>query len=421
MEQRRSDPVVCIYSRCKKEIPTGAIFCPWCGRKQIHETKKKHRRANGSGSVYKVGGKRRKPWIALKDGHSIGSYFATEREALTALASYEAVQDIELFNLSVSGVYERWSKTAYQDCKPSFKNDYANAWKHFPESLKAMRFRDVKAADVQSVIDSLFEKGKSKSVQNKVKSLFSFLCTFGMSNDIVNKNYASFLKVHETEHRKDSSVFTFDELELVISKADGPENDRKVQTAKIVMIYLFTGMRLSELLPLPVSAVHLDGNYPYLVGGEKTEAGRNRVIPIISTIRPHVQWFYDHATGDSLFSAYNGNADPKHWRERDYKPLLKSLGIPYHTPHGTRRSTATMAVEAQVDPAALQKIGGWKEFDTIQKHYNKPDIEYLYREMEKLETARANRLKSQNGNKVTHKKPGENPPSKRNDRNIDRD
>lgn len=383
----------CIYARCKKEVPSGAAFCPWCGRKQTHETRKKRRRANGSGSVYKVGGQRKKPWIAVKDGHSIGGYFATEREALTALSAFDEVKDVELFNLTTEGVYERWGKTAYQDCKPSFRNDYTNAWKHFPDRIRSMRFRDVKTADMQEVIDKLFEAGKSKSVQLKVKSLYAFLCGFGMSNDIISKNYASFLKCHETARKKDNSVFTYDELELVIEKAQGPENDRQVQTAKIIMIYLFTGMRLSELLPLPLSGVHLDCEYPHLVGGEKTEAGRNRVVPVISTIRPHVQWFYDHATSNKLFSAYQGNADPKHWRERDYYPLLDALHIARHTPHGTRRSTATMAVESQVDPAALQKIGGWREFDTIQKFYAKPDIEYLYHEMEKIETARTNRLK----------------------------
>lgn len=406
----------CIYSRCKKEIPDGSMFCPWCGRKQVHQARKKHRRANGSGAVYKVGGKRQKPWIALKDGHSIGQYFATEREAMAALDALSEVKNVTLYNQTTEGIYELWSKTAYTDCKPSFINDYGNAWKKFPDSIRSMLFREVRAADVQSVLDDLYTDGKSKSVQLKVKSLYSFLCTYAMSNDIIDKNYASFLKVHQTEHRKDASVFTSDELDLVIAKAAGDPYDRQVQTARIIMIYLFTGMRLSELLPLPASAVHLDEEYPYLIGGEKTEAGRNRVVPIIRTIKPYVQWFIEHsASGGKMFSAYAGNADPKHWRERDYYPLLDALGIPRHTPHGTRRSTVTMSVKARVDPAALQKIGGWKEFDTIQRHYNKPDVEYLYTELEKLDTALEARQKK------TKKNSGVVPPDKSSDRHSDRD
>lgn len=406
--------MLCIYARCKKEIPNGSLFCPWCGRKQIHETKKKHRRANGSGSVYKVGGKRQKPWIALKDGHSIGQYFATEREAMDALEALSTVKNITLYNQTTEGIYNLWSKTAYTDCKPSFKNDYENAWKKFPPEVRSKAFREVKSADIQDVIDNLYNIGKSKSVQLKVKSLYSFLCSYAMSNDIIDKNYASFLKVHQTEHRKDTSVFTAGELDLVIAKASGAAGDRQVQTARIIMIYLFTGMRLSELLPLPVAAVHLEEEYPYLVGGEKTEAGRDRIVPIIRTICPYVQWFVDNATGPKLFSAYVGNSDPKHWRERDYYPLLDALGIPRHTPHGTRRSTVTMSVKARVDPAALQKIGGWKEFDTIQKHYNKPDVEYLYTELEKLDAALESRRKG------SRKKSGADALDKNSDRSSDR-
>lgn len=55
------------------------------------------RRANGSGSVYKLSGKRRKPWIArittgwAEDGKqqmkTIGTY-ATKKEAQAALDTY---------------------------------------------------------------------------------------------------------------------------------------------------------------------------------------------------------------------------------------------------------------------------------------------------------------------------------------------
>lgn len=389
--------MICIYTRCKKEIPDDARFCPFCGRKQTHETKKKHRRANGSGSVYKNSSsrKRNKPWVVLKDGHSIGQCFATEREALEALAALQDVKDIELFNLTLEGVYDRWAETAYKDCKKSFKNDYTNAWKHVPGDLRSIRFRDVKADHMQQVIDGLFEAGKSRSVQLKVKSLFSFLCTYGMSNDLISKNYASFVKTHETERRKDDSTFSEAELYRVWRRADGPDDEREVLTARIIMIYLFTGMRLSELLPLPASSVHLDEEYPYLIGGSKTDAGRDRVVPIISTIRGYVQWFYDRSGGGSLFGCYPGNRDPAHWRRREYYPLLESLNIPKHTPHGQRRTNATLAVQARVDPAALQKIGGWREFETVQKYYNKPNVKYLAKEFEKLDSAFEDIVKEQ--------------------------
>ena len=63
---------ICI--RCAALLPVDAIFCPKCGKKQVHEKRKALKRANGTGSVYKLTGRRRRPWIAVKNKVVIGYY-----------------------------------------------------------------------------------------------------------------------------------------------------------------------------------------------------------------------------------------------------------------------------------------------------------------------------------------------------------
>jgi hypothetical protein len=79
----------CIYARCKRTIPPDAIFCPYCGRKQVREQKpKKHRtREKGTGSVYKLSGNRKRPYYAVLNGKSAGRMYATRQEAEAALES----------------------------------------------------------------------------------------------------------------------------------------------------------------------------------------------------------------------------------------------------------------------------------------------------------------------------------------------
>lgn len=80
--------------------------------------------ANGMGSVYKLSGRRRKPWVARKTkGWDIDEktgktkqlymtigYFPTRQEALTALINYnENPYDIEINNITFEEVYDKWS------------------------------------------------------------------------------------------------------------------------------------------------------------------------------------------------------------------------------------------------------------------------------------------------------------------------
>jgi uncharacterized membrane protein YvbJ len=70
--------MVCI--KCGKEIPEDAVFCHLCGKKQVTEQRKHKKRANGTGNISKLSGKRSKPYVARKNGISIGT-FATRIEA----------------------------------------------------------------------------------------------------------------------------------------------------------------------------------------------------------------------------------------------------------------------------------------------------------------------------------------------------
>lgn len=89
----------CIYARCKRSIPPDAIFCPYCGRKQVREQKpKKHRtREKGTGSVYKLSGNRKRPYYAVLNGKSAGRMYATRQEAEAALESMLACTRPEVF------------------------------------------------------------------------------------------------------------------------------------------------------------------------------------------------------------------------------------------------------------------------------------------------------------------------------------
>lgn len=64
-----------------------------------------------------------------------------------------------------------------------------------------------------------------------------------------------------------------------------------INNVDIVLIYIYTGTRPSELLDIKSKDVHLEEKY--MIGGEKTEAGRNRIIPLHDAILPLIKYRLD--------------------------------------------------------------------------------------------------------------------------------
>ena len=67
--------------KCRREIPEGSVYCLHCGAKQAAEKRRALKRANGTGTVYKLSGRRSRPWVAAKNKTIIG-YYAKKTDAL---------------------------------------------------------------------------------------------------------------------------------------------------------------------------------------------------------------------------------------------------------------------------------------------------------------------------------------------------
>ena len=57
-----------LCQKCKKELPENAVFCPYCGKKQLSQPRKTRKRPNGTGNISKLSGSRRKPWVVTGGG-----------------------------------------------------------------------------------------------------------------------------------------------------------------------------------------------------------------------------------------------------------------------------------------------------------------------------------------------------------------
>ena len=71
------------------------------------------RRANGTGTVYKLAGRRRRPWVAAKQKIIIG-YYPTKKDAIAALERLAGKDLTERYNMTFAQVFDAWKSTVYK-------------------------------------------------------------------------------------------------------------------------------------------------------------------------------------------------------------------------------------------------------------------------------------------------------------------
>ena len=380
-----------LCKKCKKEVPD-APFCCLCGKRQEPEKRTVHRRARGTGSIMVDKRNHQKPYVARAcpyirgtRGVYIGSY-STRKEAQEALQAFFDGKVTELYNITLEKIYAMWSAGHFPTLTDSGVTGYTAAYADIAP-LHSRKMRELKTADFQRCIDAVAAK-YSRSKCEKVRQLCSQLCKFAMQNDVMDKNYASFLTLPK-EEKKEKATFTAAERDMLWTHSA----DSK---ARFVLALIYMGFRIGEIAELTPADVHLDEGY--VVGGIKTNAGKNRVIPFPPNVPEIAGFFRDWlAAPESSPIGLHVNTLRQFW----FYPCLAELGMiapPIYnaknkkyeykdtrlTPHAARHTFASLSAAAGMRPDALQKIIGHADYATTAEIYVHKDIETLKSEMSKL-------------------------------------
>lgn len=330
---------------------------------------------NGYGSVYKLSGKRRKPFAVRitqgwnDDGTPIRmyiGYYASRPEALTALAEYsENPYDLTQKDITYKEVYDKWCKKRYLDKDESIPNPYVAAFSR-SEKLHKIPFIDIRTKHIQGEIDRC-ELGYS--TKKNIRILANLLSKYAIVQEIIKTNYAPLTELPPQEASRLHRPFSEKELSILWENTDDP-------SIRLALIYCYTGLRPTELLKIYTKNVFLDKKY--MLGGMKTAAGKNRIIPIADKIFPFIESMHspdneflviDHRDGKPLAS-YDRLRD--HYWERS-KVLVKMD----HKPHDGRHTCATLLDNAGVAKRTAQLILGHAGRDITEKVYTHKTVQQL--------------------------------------------
>lgn len=371
---------------------------------------------NGYGSVTKLSGNRRKPYLArvtlgwITDEQAgkttqnrvpIGT-FRTKREALQALAEYGAnPYDIQNENLTLADLYKKWTEAYFPTLESeSSSRTIIAAWRYC-HAIHTMRVKDLRARHIKGIMEDGYiipDRGKasgtkvqaSPGTKARIKSMFNLMLDYALEYELVDKNYArTFDLSNDIIKEKEAATrghINFNDEEM----GKLWNNVNTLRFVDWILIQCYMGWRPQELAKIELSGVNLERQY--ITGGMKTDSGKNRAVPIHPRIKDLVQRNYDKAV--ELGSKYLFN-DPDavkggmtitydKYAGRFAKIMAALEMCEDHRPHDPRTTFVTMAKKAGVDEYVIKILAGHKITDITEGTYTKRDIEWLRAELEKM-------------------------------------
>lgn len=319
------------------------------------------RNANGTGCIHKLSGNRRKPYAVIltcgteydkkKDKYvqkrKYLGYYASQQEARKALAMYiDNPYDLNMHNITIDEIWNIVKAKLEPKISDSRMDCYNSAF-NYMESIKNSKIRELKADDLQEVMDKCDKKSSTK--QN-IKFVMGKIYEYAMMNDYITKDYSKYVYFDMDPTSIKRIVYTAAEVEYLW------QNSYRWECA-MLLVLLYSGMRINEFLGNKSENFDLNKQTITIPEGIAKNKSSIRTIPMHEKIVPLLKEFKDRDSEWIAVKPSGAKIIYKNYMSREKKVLDEELGI-VHTPHDTRHSFITQARQCGLDNLIIQRLVG---------------------------------------------------------------
>ena len=383
---------------CELPVSDKAITCPHCGyplkgfSKKPTRGKSRMRLPNGFGQITEIKGKNlRKPFRAMvsvgkaKNGRPVcrllkpQAYFSTYNEAYLALSEYNKnPYDLDSA-ITVEELYTQWSEKYFETLSSeSSKRTVTAAWAYC-EPVYHMAVKELRARHIKGVIENVI----SPNTKSRTKSLFNLMLDYAVEYEIVDRNYARTFTIDSAtiadikSRVKQHVAFNNEEIVKLWENIAVPYVD-------VILIQTYMGWRPQELGLIEISNVDIE-NWT-IKGGMKTEAGKNRIVPVPTFLQELIEAKYNSAilNNSRYLISKDGDLFTYDTYRHRFDEVMKQLGIEGHRPHDPRKTFVTLAKKYNLDEYAIKRIVGHSISDITEAVYTDRDVNWLKEEMAKI-------------------------------------
>ena len=402
---------------CELQVSDKAQSCPHCGfplhpsvkpRKPRNKNNKRRRLPNGFGQISEIKNRNlRNPFRAMisvgknTNGRPIckplkpESYFPTYNDAYAALVEYNKnPYDLDP-SITVKELYEKWLPE-YEKTVKSIQST-TSAWAYC-SAVYDMRVKDIRARHIKGCMNEGIsisrgeERTPTAAVKNQIKTMFNLMLDYALEYELVDKNFSRTFNLSDevikeiVNPKNEHITFTDEEMDLLWQHVG---DDALID---VLLVQCYSGWRPQEIGLIEIANVDLENGT--FKGGIKTDAGKDRIVPIHPRIRYLVERNYKKAQEIGSLYLFNYTSPSNRSKntaltyERYHKWFYKlrdELKLnPAHRLHDARKHFITMAKKYGVDEYAIKYIVGHKISDITEKVYTQRDFEWIREEMEKI-------------------------------------
>lgn len=264
----------------------------------------------------------------------------------------------EVYNEFYQYKFERDKSRQYsQATKYSIQVAFKNCF-----TLHDRPFRSLRHDDLQNVVDSCTLGYSSLKI---IVSLFNQMYAYAEMYELCEKDYSAHVKVHMANNAEHGEAFTEEELKKLWQHKD---ND----VVEFLLIMCYSGFRITAYKTLEINLKE-----KYFRGGIKTASGKDRTVPIHSSI-------YDIVKRRLRRYGTLLDTSTAKFRNSMYE-TLGELGISKHTPHDCRHTFSALCERYGVSENDRKRMLGHSfGSDITNQVYGHRELEDLRAEIEKI-------------------------------------
>ena len=253
----------------------------------------------------------------------------------------------------------------------SYKNDILQFLVFLEKNKK--KINEITSIDIEKFTSKFTTQGLEKSTISRKMSALSHFFIFLLEENMIKRNPINELDL-PNQKKKLPKILSVDQVEKLINSSREDQSVNGIRLNTMIEILYATGIRVSELVEMKLSATYAEKNFLLVQG----KGNKERLVPISENTEDKIKDFlkirnkflYNDSESKWLFPSKHSSKG--HITRQRFNQLLQTLCERVNlnnikiSPHKLRHAFATHLLANGVDLRSLQQMLGHADISTTQ-------------------------------------------------------